>query len=62
MTAEEIRALRTAVGMTQEKFAHEIGVTVSSVNSWETGKREPSPLACREMARLAEERLNGGER
>jgi len=30
-----IRTLRQKLGMTQEEFAHEIAVTVSTVNRWE---------------------------
>jgi len=31
--------------MTQEEFAHAVGVTVSTVNRWENGHIEPSRLA-----------------
>ena len=31
--------------MTQEDFAHEIGVTFATVNRWENGKAQPSRLA-----------------
>ena len=30
---------------TQEKFAQDVGVTVSTVNRWANGKYRPSPLA-----------------
>jgi DNA-binding transcriptional regulator YiaG len=39
--------------MTQEEFAHAIGVTVSTVNRWENGHIEPSRLARRAMQALA---------
>jgi DNA-binding transcriptional regulator YiaG len=32
-----ISALRQRLSMTQEEFAHAIGVTVSTVNRWENG-------------------------
>jgi len=39
--------------MTQEEFAHAIGVTVSTVNRWENGHIEPSRLARKAMDGLA---------
>ena len=48
-----ISALRQRLGMTQEEFAHAIGVTVSTVNRWENGHIEPSRLARKAMQGLA---------
>lgn len=48
-----ISALRRRLGMTQEEFAHAIGVTVSTVNRWENGHIEPSRLARKAMQELA---------
>ena len=48
-----IAALRRRLNMTQEEFAHAIGVTVSTVNRWENGHIEPSRLARRAMEGLA---------
>ncbi|MBI3782665.1 MAG: helix-turn-helix transcriptional regulator [Deltaproteobacteria bacterium] len=50
-----IAALRRRLNMTQEEFAHAIGVTVSTVNRWENGHIEPSRLARRAMESLAEQ-------
>ncbi len=50
-----ISALRRKLGMTQEEFAHAIGVTVSTVNRWENGHILPSRLARRAMEGLATE-------
>jgi putative transcriptional regulator len=47
-----IRTLRTAGNLTQEQLAAKIGVTVSTVNRWENGKSEPSPLAMLRIERL----------
>jgi len=44
-----IGALRRRLNMTQEEFAHAIGVTVSTVNRWENGHIEPSRLARKAM-------------
>lgn len=48
-----ICALRRRLSMTQEEFAHAIGVTVSTVNRWENGHIEPSRLARKAMEGLA---------
>jgi DNA-binding transcriptional regulator YiaG len=48
-----ISALRQRLSMTQEEFAHAIGVTVSTVNRWENGHIEPSRLARKAMQGLA---------
>ena len=48
-----ISALRHRLKMTQEEFAHAIGVTVSTVNRWENGHIEPSRLARKAMEGLA---------
>ena len=45
--------LRQSLKMTQEEFAHAIGVTVSTVNRWENGHVEPSRLARKAMESLA---------
>lgn len=45
-----IRRLRVALGLTQEEFAHAIGMTVSTVNRWEHGGNKPSKLARKVMA------------
>jgi putative transcriptional regulator len=51
-TARHIKELRYRLGMTQEQFAVELGVTVSAVNRWENGKVQPSPLALKAMEQL----------
>ena len=47
-----IRKRRIALGLTQEKFAAKVGVTVSTVNRWEKNKTKPSPLALRRIKEL----------
>jgi len=51
-----IRSLRQRLGMTQEEFAHEIAVTVSTVNRWENAHAEPSKLAWKAIQDLAKKR------
>jgi len=54
MNGSEIRALRKQLDLTQEEFAHEIGVTFATVNRWENGKSKPSRLALKILAALDE--------
>ena len=48
-----IRDMRNRLSMTQEEFAHALGITVSTVNRWENGHSEPSKLARATITRLA---------
>lgn len=43
--ANVIRDLRRQLGMTQEEFAQELGITVGTVSRWEQGRFRPSRLA-----------------
>lgn len=60
MTGSEVKTLRVGLGMTQEDLAHELGVTVSTVNRWENGHTRPSRLATAGLDRLAAERGAAG--
>jgi DNA-binding transcriptional regulator YiaG len=40
-----VKSLRRRLGLTQEQFAHRLGVTFASVNRWENGQVRPSPMA-----------------
>ncbi|MFH1699224.1 MAG: helix-turn-helix transcriptional regulator [Candidatus Zixiibacteriota bacterium] len=51
--ADTIKRLRIQLDLTQEQFAAKIGVTFSTVNRWEAGRSQPSPLALREIEGLA---------
>ena len=51
--APVIRDLRSRLGLTQEEFAHALGITVSTVNRWEKGHSVPSKLARASLARFA---------
>ena len=50
---EFIRDLRRRQGMTQEEFAHALGITVGTVNRWENGRFRPSKLARATIAEFA---------
>ena len=41
MTAEEIKRVRTGLGLSQVEFARALGVAFTTVNRWENGKAQP---------------------
>jgi len=55
-TGQMIRQLRQKLDMTQEEFAHSLGITVSTVNRWENCHSEPSKLARASIVGLAVKR------
>ena len=55
-TGQTIRQLRQKPDMTQEEFAHSLGITVSTVNRWENCHSEPSKLARASIVGLAVKR------
>ena len=50
---ERIRALRQALGLTQEQLATRLGVSFPTVNRWENNHAKPSPLAMEKIEALA---------
>lgn len=51
-TAELVRDLRARLGLTQEKLAARLGVTFPTINRWENGRANPSPLALKQIEDL----------
>ena len=47
-----VKGLRRRLGLTQEQFAHEVGVTYSSVNHWENAKRVPQPFLIKQLMQM----------
>ncbi|MCD8309549.1 MAG: helix-turn-helix domain-containing protein [Clostridia bacterium] len=47
---EEIKSIRTETGMTQAVFARYLGVSVKTVEAWESGRNHPEGSACRMLA------------
>ena len=45
----DVKELRSRLGMTQQQFAHEVGVSIRIVGYWESGKKKPSNLALARM-------------
>jgi putative transcriptional regulator len=50
---ELLKALRQRRDLTQEQLAHEIGVSFSTVNLWENGRRRPQPFLAKKIFELA---------
>lgn len=52
---ELVRKIRQARGWSQERLAHEIGISFTTVSNWERGKRIPQPYLLRRLCELAGE-------
>ena len=47
-----VKRLRQRLGLTQEQFAHKLGVTFSTVNQWENRRRQPQPFLRKHLLEL----------
>jgi putative transcriptional regulator len=47
-----VKRLRKRMGLTQEQFAREVGVTFSTVNLWENGHRRPQPYLLKRLLEM----------
>lgn len=59
--AEQIKEIRAATGLSQQKFAEKTGVPARTILSWETGDRNP-PSYVIPLLRLAVRALDGDEK
>lgn len=50
-----IRTVRCLTGLSQEQFAKKIGVAFSTINRWENGHMQPSPLALKQIKTILSE-------
>lgn len=50
----DVRAIRQGLGKSQSEFAHMIGVSVSTLQNWEQGRRKPEGPA-RALLKVAAE-------
>ena len=50
-----VKELRARLRLTQEQFAQRIGVTYSTINHWENGKRSPQPFLLRRLREMRAE-------
>ena len=49
-TASEIKAIRKNAGMTKVLFAKYLGVSLKTVEAWESGRNQPNGAACRMLS------------
>ena len=56
-----VKELRKRLNLTQEQFAHEVGVAYSPVNHWENGKRIPQHFLNRRLREM-KEKLDTGKK
>jgi putative transcriptional regulator len=56
MTSEEVKSIRSQLGISQEQFARDLGIATASVYRWEAGKSQPSPLHAKLIRQFAEGR------
>ena len=47
---QTVKRARLSLGLSQALFAQLLGVSASTVQAWEQGKRQPDPMACRVLA------------
>lgn len=43
--SENVKAVRTLLGITQEQLARDLNISFSTINRWENGRTTPSRLA-----------------
>lgn len=53
--ANQIKAIRLQLRLSQEELAQKLGVSFTSVNRWENGQTKPSKLARRQIEALCKE-------
>jgi transcriptional regulator with XRE-family HTH domain len=56
---EFVRGIHESTGWTQEELARQIGVSFSTVNGWERGRRNPQPYLRKRLEELAIEHCEG---
>lgn len=56
--SEQVKAVRTALNLSQEELAHALGVSFATVNRWENEKTNPSKLAQRQFEKFCEDKKN----
>lgn len=61
MDADEIKALRKRLGLTQDLFAQRLGTTQPTIAKWETGVSKPVGVAVMAMRQLDNQPRSFGE-
>jgi len=49
MVSDTIKKMRQKIFLSQEEFAKELNVSVSTINRWETGKVKPNITAMKKL-------------
>lgn len=55
MSPEQIKTMRQDMKLSQEDFAHKLGVTYGTVNRWENGGYKPSKMAIQRIKEVKDE-------
>ncbi len=58
--SDQVKAVRTALNLSQENLAHALGVSFATVNRWENKKTNPSKLALRQFELFFNEQKAAG--
>ncbi|MBN2031603.1 helix-turn-helix domain-containing protein [bacterium] len=53
MNSHDVKKIRLSLHLTQEEFAHCLGVTLCTVSRWENNRSSPSRLALKQIQRLS---------
>ena len=56
-----VKIVRIQLNLSQEDFAHALGVSFATVNRWENGKTSPSKLAKRQFVSFCKEQRDQGK-
>ncbi|PMB51575.1 transcriptional regulator [Fischerella thermalis CCMEE 5201] len=59
--AKLVRKTRASLGLSQVKFAAMLGVSFQSINRWENGRTQPSPLALKQIEDLLQQMSDRGK-
>ena len=55
--SDKLKHCRVSKGWTQEQLARSLGVSLNTVQRWESGKTRPSPLAMEKLQELLKDIL-----
>jgi putative transcriptional regulator len=58
---DKLKNLRKLKGWSQEQLARELGVSLNTVQRWETGRNKPSALAREKLQRLFDQVEKGDQ-
>jgi putative transcriptional regulator len=59
--SEQVKAVRSALNLSQQELAHALGVSFATGNRWENGKTTTSKLAQRQSKQFCEDKRTQGE-